>query len=261
MPRYSSAMRTHSSVTTAAVAPTNRQALKRRAGAVAAMLLAASLGLHAGDVLAQKRSQPGSAMTPATAPATASFPSSASQSGASTAPTAQPGGMLSPTAPHPGAAASVPIDSPESEVPVRRPGLWQITMQIAGAQPQSVRHCVDARTDLPMQLLGHDDARACSRRTMHREGDRYLGEFECTLGASTTRTRTSFEGDFKTTYRGQIDSRVDPPVAGVTQSRVTLTARWSGACPAGWKPGDMDVAGMGRVNIADMQSMRAQKSK
>jgi hypothetical protein len=227
-------------------------------GAAVALVLGIGLGLHAGDALAQKRSQ-GSGMTPAYAPATASFPSSASQSGDAVTQAPQPGAAGASSTP--GASTLAPIDSPESEVPVRRPGLWQITMQIAGAQPQSVRHCVDARTDLPMQLLGHDDARACSRRTMRRDGDRYLGEFECALGASTTRTRTSFEGDFKTAYRGQIDSRVEPPMAGVTQSRVSITARWSGACPTGWKPGDMDVAGMGRVNIADMQSMRAQKSK
>jgi hypothetical protein len=27
-----------------------------------------------------------------------------------------------------------------------------------------------------------------------------------------------------------------------------------GACPAGWKPGDMEMPGMGRVNINEMMS-------
>lgn len=57
--------------------------------------------------------------------------------------------------------------------------------------------------------------------------------------------------------------KYSPPMAGVSQSKVTMQAKWTGACPAGWKPGDMEMpGGMGRVNVNEMMSaggMRAPK--
>jgi len=141
--------------------------------------------------------------------------------------------------------------------PVRKPGLWQLTLQTTGAGPQVARHCIDARTDRAMQQMAEGtDAQTCSSRSYRREGDRYLGESECRFGNSVARVRSSVEGDFARSYRGEIDSRIEPPTAGLNQVKVTLSARWLGACPAGWKPGDMDVPGMGRVNIADVQAAR-----
>lgn len=141
--------------------------------------------------------------------------------------------------------------------PVRKPGLWQLTLQTAGAGPQVARHCIDARTDRAMQQMAEGtDAQTCSSRNYRRDGDRFLGESECRFGTSVARVRSSVEGDFTRSYRGEIDSRIEPPTAGLNQMKVTLSARWLGACPAGWKPGDMDVPGMGRVNIADVQAAR-----
>ncbi len=38
-----------------------------------------------------------------------------------------------------------------------------------------------------------------------------------------------------------------------------MSARWVGACPSGWKPGDMEMAGMGRVNVNEMMSVAAKR--
>lgn len=141
--------------------------------------------------------------------------------------------------------------------PARRPGLWQITLQSAGVAPQVVRHCVDARTDrLMQQLTEGTDANTCSRRTYSREGERYLGESECRFGTSTALIRSSVQGDFSRSYKGEVENRIEPPTAGINQYKVSLSARWLSACPAGWKPGDMDVPGMGRVNLAEVQAAR-----
>lgn len=151
--------------------------------------------------------------------------------------------------------SSLSADTPQW--PTRRPGLWQITLQTPGVAPQVVRHCVDARTDRPMQQLTEGtDATTCSRRTYFREGERYLGESECRFGTSTALIRSSVQGDFARSYKGEVDSRIEPPTAGINQYKVSLQARWLSACPVGWKPGDMDVPGMGRVNLAEVQSAR-----
>jgi hypothetical protein len=141
--------------------------------------------------------------------------------------------------------------------PVRKAGLWQVTLQTPGVAPQVVRHCIDARTDrLMQQLTEGTDAVTCARRTYRRDGERFIGESECRFGTSTAVIRSNVEGDFSRSYKGEVDSRIEPPTAGMNQYKVSLNARWLSACPAGWKAGDMDVPGMGRVNIADVQSAR-----
>ncbi len=160
----------------------------------------------------------------------------------------------------PVAAQTLSDASPADEGPqwpTRRAGLWQISLQTQGVAPQVVRHCIDARTDRLMQQLAEGtDATTCSRRTYRREGDRFIGESECRFGTSTALIRSSVAGDFARSYKGEVDSRIEPPTAGLNQYKVSLTARWLSACPAGWKPGDMDVPGMGRVNIAEVQAAR-----
>jgi hypothetical protein len=141
------------------------------------------------------------------------------------------------------------------ELPARKPGLWEITMQVTNAPSQTMRQCIDARTDQQMQRFGQGVSQAqCSRNTLQRDGERWIGESECKLGSSTMTSRSVFAGDFGKAYRGEIESRYVPPMAGVSQSKVTVSARWAGACPAGWKPGDMEVPNMGRVNVGELMS-------
>ncbi|HYF61084.1 MAG TPA: DUF3617 family protein [Burkholderiaceae bacterium] len=136
------------------------------------------------------------------------------------------------------------------DVPVRRPGLWEITMQTTGAPSQLVRHCVDARTDREMQRFGrsHDRA-ACSRDTWLRDGERWVGEAECRVGSSVARTTSVFAGDFERAYKGEVDTVFRPPLASISRSKVTIAGRWAGPCPKGWTPGDMELPGMGRINV------------
>lgn len=148
------------------------------------------------------------------------------------------------------------------ELPSRRPGLWEVTMQTTNAPSQTVRQCIDEKTDAQMQRFAQGvDMKNCSRNSWHRDGDRYLGEAECRFGASTVTSRSVFSGDFARSYRGEVDSRYVPPMAGVAQAKVTIVARWAGACPAGWKGGDMELPGMGRMNVSELMAGRAAKAK
>jgi hypothetical protein len=145
------------------------------------------------------------------------------------------------------------------EMPSRKPGLWEITMQITNTPSQNVKHCIDEKTDRQMQSIGQSlDKNACSKNIWRKDGARYIGESECKIGASVATTRSVFAGDFDKAYRGEVDSRFEPPMAGVSQNKVLVTARWAGACPAGWKPGDMQMPGMGRMNVNELMSARSQ---
>jgi hypothetical protein len=144
------------------------------------------------------------------------------------------------------------------DMPIRKPGLWEISMQTTNAPSQRVRHCIDAKTDRQMQKVGQGlDRNACSRNEWRKDGDRYLGDAQCRFGQSVATTRSVFAGDFGKSYRGEVETKFEPPMSGVSQSKVTIVARWAGACPAGWKPGDMELPGMGRMNVNELVAGRA----
>ena len=148
----------------------------------------------------------------------------------------------------------------QQDLPARKPGLWEITMQVTNAPSQTMRQCIDEKTDQQMQRFGQGVSQAqCSKNVIRRDGDRYVGESECRTGATTTTSRSVFAGDFDKSYRGEIESRVVPPMAGISQSKVTMSARWAGACPAGWKPGDIEMGAMGRININEMMAGAAKR--
>ena len=147
-------------------------------------------------------------------------------------------------------------------LPARKPGLWEMTMQTTNAPSRTVRQCIDAKTDEQMQRFGQGTAgEQCTRNTFRKDGDRYVGESECRLGQTVATTRAVFAGDFGRAYGGEIESRYAPPLGGVAQSKVMITARWAGACPAGWKPGDMELPGMGRMNVNELAAGRAAQPK
>jgi hypothetical protein len=100
------------------------------------------------------------------------------------------------------------------------------------------------------------DRSACSKNVWRKDGERYLGESECRFGPTVATSRSVFGGDFGKAYRGEVDTKFEPPMGGVSQSKVTVTARWAGSCPAGWKPGDMEMPGMGRVNVNELAAGR-----
>jgi hypothetical protein len=146
------------------------------------------------------------------------------------------------------------------DLPARKPGLWEITMQMTNAPSQSIRQCIDAKTDQQMLRFGQGlGQEQCSRNVIRKEGDRYVGESECRIGPSVATTRAVFAGDFDKAYKGEIDARYAPPMAGVSQSKVTIAARFTGPCPTGWKAGDMEMPGMGRMNINELAAGRAAK--
>lgn len=165
------------------------------------------------------------------------------------------------SAPSPGRAVcaglllAIACAATAQDLPSRKPGLWEITMQTTNAPSQSMRQCIDEKTDRQMQQMTQGQGvQQCTKNVIRREGDTYVGESECRFGPTVATSRSTFGGDFGKSYRGEIETRYAPPMAGVSLSKVTMNARWSGACPTGWKAGDMEMTGMGRVNVNEVMA-------
>lgn len=146
-------------------------------------------------------------------------------------------------------SVAAPMDAPH-----RKPGLWEMKMQVPGMpQPMVSQQCIDEKTDDLMQRQGQAQARQqCSKNSMRREGDKVIVESVCKFDGTTATTTAVFTGDFAKSYRGEINTTYSPPMQGMKSSKQTMEAKWLGACKPGQKPGDVIMPGMGSMNLNDM---------
>lgn len=146
------------------------------------------------------------------------------------------------------------------DLPARKPGLWEISMQMEGMPTQNMRHCVDEKTDRQMQRAGRGVSENCTPGTPRKDGNALVYEQECQMGKSRVSSRTVMTGDFNSKVHTEVSSTYNPPLAGRANSKMVMDAKWAGSCPAGWKPGDMEMPGGMRMNVGQMmQGLPARK--
>jgi hypothetical protein len=155
-----------------------------------------------------------------------------------------------------------PASADELNLPARKPGLWQMSMTIAG-HPMATKQCVDAVTDRQMmQSSFARNADKCSSLTSSRSGSTITVDATCALnGGVVTRTHAVIAGDFQSEYT--VDANTDisgGPAQMPKHSQIKQDVKWIGACPAGMKPGDMQMpgmpAGMPPINLKQLQMMK-----
>lgn len=150
--------------------------------------------------------------------------------------------------------SAAPAAPAAAELPVRRAGLWETSVETDGKFLHSTRQCIDAQTDKRVQEMGVGVSNAsCSKKDVRREGDRIVSDTVCTIGQTTMTSRAVISGDFNSRIRTESDTRYDPPMMGKATSKAVVTSIWRGECPAGWKPGDMEMpGGRARMNVNDV---------
>lgn len=153
------------------------------------------------------------------------------------------------------AAAASTVSVADTDLPKRKPGLWETTVSMpsmpGGAMP-AVKMCIDAKTD---DLVGGPNGagrKHCEKVDIRRDGARYVIDSVCSFGNTRTRTTGWFEGSFDSDYRGEMDTVYDPPMQDMKSSKVLISGRWLGACPADMKPGDLLLPNGVKVNPAQM---------
>lgn len=145
------------------------------------------------------------------------------------------------------------------DMPKLKSGLWESTTTTnaaKGAAAQANKHtmCVDEKFNKDMMSFSQNMGAQCSKHTMRRDGNRVLGEAECTMGKTVVKSQsvTTFTSD--TAFRAENRATFTPPMAGMNESLTTQEGRYVGACPADMKPGDIKVHGR-IMNINDMAKM------
>jgi hypothetical protein len=134
------------------------------------------------------------------------------------------------------ASAALAADEP----PKRKDGLWQLTMSGQKLGDRTFETCVDRKSDDLMGQKAQAAAKAaCSKNEVSRQGNRVTIDAVCTMGKTTSTTHAVFTGDFDSAYRMESTSTYSPPVAGMSEGKVTIDAKWLGPCKPGQKPGDI----------------------
>ncbi|MEQ1774342.1 MAG: DUF3617 family protein [Burkholderiales bacterium] len=145
------------------------------------------------------------------------------------------------------------------EMPKMKPGLWETTTATAGqkgakGQTSKTTMCINEAVQKEMMTFSQSMGAQCSKNSTRRDGNKYIGEAECTFGGSTMKSQSVATFTSDTAYRVESRATFSPPMGGMSESSTTQEAKYAGACPAGMKPGDMNMGGR-TMNISDMAKM------
>jgi hypothetical protein len=134
-------------------------------------------------------------------------------------------------------------------------------MNVAGHQ-MVTKQCVDESTDKEMMQSAFSQAgQKCSAIKQSQNGDTFTVDATCTLsGGITTNTHAVVTGDFQSEYT--VDATTDMtggPPQMPKHSEIKQDVKWVGACPAGMKPGDVEMPGLPagmNLNFKQLQQMQ-----
>jgi hypothetical protein len=151
------------------------------------------------------------------------------------------------------------------EVPKRKSGLWEITRTSTRTddKPRVTQMCVDEATDNALRQVAEGmRSETCQTDKISRDGDKLVVDSTCSLrrGSSTSKTRAVITGKFDSAYKIESKSTYEPPLVGQKEGRAVLEAKWTGACKADQRPGDVMLPNGQTVNISEEAHAPADKS-
>lgn len=148
-----------------------------------------------------------------------------------------------------------------AELPVRKPGLWEIKIKLTGgaAPTAMMRHCTDESTDRQMITLFNPLApQPCTASEVQKHDNRYTLDAVCKTDGKTITLHSDITGDFSSTYSVVTETRTqDEPDTEPVVTSMTLEGKHVGACKWGQKPGDVVMAGGLKVNVKEMDKYKA----
>lgn len=143
----------------------------------------------------------------------------------------------------------------DDSLPHRRPGLWEVTMQMpdmpgmpGGGGGLKSSECIDEKTDEALQKKamsgGERGGETCRQTSLKRSGNTVDIVADCSSAEGKSRVVSHYSGDMQGSYAGESVVTFDPPRHGRKEMRMGMQARFAGACPADMKPGDIRTGGM-----------------
>ena len=158
-----------------------------------------------------------------------------------------------------------PISAGAVELPVRKAGLWEMKVQNAGApKPEmTMQQCTDETTDKDMSTSFSPMAKEiCSKQDIQKTATGYVSDSVCGVAGMTIKAHAEIIGDFNSAYTVKSTSHSEGGMAGTGRDNsTTIEAKWLGACKPDQKPGDIVMPGGMKMNIMDLEKLKAMMPK
>ena len=152
-------------------------------------------------------------------------------------------------------------DAAAIELPVRKTGLWEMKVVRAGSPvpDMTMQHCTDETTDKEMSTsFSPVGKEMCSRQDIQKTPTGYVSDSVCGVAGMTITSHAEITGDFNSAYTVKSTSHADRGQASTPRdSSTTIEAKWLGACKADQKAGDIMMPGGVKMNIKDMEKLKA----
>jgi hypothetical protein len=152
-------------------------------------------------------------------------------------------------------------DASAVELPVRKAGLWEMKVLREGAPSpdMTMQQCTDATTDKDMSTsfspMGKE---LCPKQDIQKTATGYVTDSVCNVAGMSIASRAEITGDFNSAYTVKSTSHSDRGPAGMPRdTTTTIEAKWLGACKPDQKPGDIVMPGGIKMNIKDMEKLKA----
>ena len=160
-----------------------------------------------------------------------------------------------------GLLALLPVSGAAAlELPVRKAGLWEMKVLSGGSVPEmTMQQCTDETTDKDMSTAMSPVAKEmCSKQDIQKTATGYLTDSVCGIAGMSIKSHAEITGDFNSAYTVKSTSRSEGGVAGAARdSTTTIEAKWLGACKPDQKAGDIMMPGGMKINIKDMEKLKA----
>jgi Protein of unknown function (DUF3617) len=150
------------------------------------------------------------------------------------------------------------------DLPTRKAGLWEMKMVRTGSSvpDMTMQHCTDATTDKQMSTSFSPGKETCARQDIVKTATGYVSDSECSVAGMTITSHAEITGDFNSAYTVKSTSHSQGGPANIARdSTATIEAKWLGACKSDQKPGDIVMPGGMKMNILELDKLKAMMPK
>jgi hypothetical protein len=158
-------------------------------------------------------------------------------------------------------ALLAPPEAIAVELPTRKAGLWEMKVLRTGsaAPDMTMQHCTDATTDKEMSTAFSPSGKdVCSKQDIQKTATGYVSDTVCGVAGMTITSHAEITGDFNSAYTVKSTSHSERgPIGPPRDSATTIEAKWLGACKSDQKPGDIVMPGGTKMNITDLEKLKA----
>ena len=152
-------------------------------------------------------------------------------------------------------------DASALDLPVRKAGLWEMKVLRTGspAPDMTMQHCTDESTDKEMSsAFSPMGKEMCSKQDIQKTATGYVSDSVCGIAGMSITSHAEITGDFNSAYTVKSTSHSEGGMAGAGRdSTTTIEAKWLGACKPDQKAGDIMMPGGMKINIKDMEKLKA----